>query len=243
MNLTTKTLYMASPDFYKVFLRNKWYKLSLTMINDYIYRDDIEEGIIDNLDQMIKIVIVGIVTQWSRDLVLVANVFSAKYIVLQKIAMTNQMAATHRGSLNLKQAELFHRVNHRIPIDIGQLIFAQILCFVDPKEPKVKLHYPSLIYFLQHPLELLESPLTKTMDKRLFDPPHVEDVVPVIIPQAPTIDSTIAYETKLAGPVTALETDKRNTHILKHQIEEMNGVLVVLAKRRYFDKRIYTKLL
>lgn len=105
-------------------------------------------------------------------------------------AMTNWMATTHRGSLNLKFVELLHKIGQRIPINLGEIIFNQIMSFIEPKEPKVKMSYPSLIFGIltsqglrPYDFELLESPPTSTVHKRLCHPPHVVDVLPTMVPQ------------------------------------------------------------
>lgn len=108
-----------------------------------------------------------------------------KYATFHKIAMTNWMATAHRGSLNLKFVELVYKNRQHIPVKLVEIIFSQIMSFT---EPKVKLSYPSLIFgiltlqgFKPYESELLESPQVRTVDKRLFDPPHAVNVVPAIV--------------------------------------------------------------
>lgn len=44
MNLIAETLDMANPYFYHVFLKNKWCKLSPTVINNFLRREEFDEG-------------------------------------------------------------------------------------------------------------------------------------------------------------------------------------------------------
>lgn len=90
--------------------------------------------------------------------------------------MTNWMPSEHRGALNLQMANLIYRIGKGIPVDLGDLIFKQVITFRKPatKESKVKLPYPCTIYgvlrthgFRPEANELMEAPQDRLIDARL----------------------------------------------------------------------------
>lgn len=81
------------------------------------------------------------------------------------------------------------------------------------------------------------------MDKKLFDPPHVVDDVPAIIPQPPEKNPEDVDPTTFSVEVILLETGRQIAQILKKQIEEKNVVIAILKKRRDLDQRMYMRFL
>lgn len=117
------------------------------MINMYFGLENVDEYEIDDKNHMVKTITVGAIVEWPRDQQgMSSKVISTKYAILHKIVMTNWLAFAHRGSLSLKFVELLYRIGQRISLNLGDLIYHQIMSFTDLKDPKVNLHYPSLIF-------------------------------------------------------------------------------------------------
>lgn len=116
------------------------------MINMYFGLEEVDEVEIDDKNHMVKTVTVGVIAEWPRyQQGLSAEFLSTKYAILHKITMTNWLASAHRGSLSLKFVELLYRIGQKMPMDLGNLIYHQIMSLTNSKDPKVKLPYPNLI--------------------------------------------------------------------------------------------------
>ncbi|XP_019171222.1 PREDICTED: uncharacterized protein LOC109166788 [Ipomoea nil] len=92
-------------------------------------------------------------------------------------------------------SSLIYRIGTKKPVDLGKWIFDHVLTLVHPREQKVKLPYPNLIYgwltsqgLVPLANETVRTSLTYTMDSRLLSGKHIRDVQPVNPPQSTSDD-------------------------------------------------------
>ncbi|XP_031111753.1 titin-like [Ipomoea triloba] len=160
----------------RVWIRNEYYNFSPGKINLYlgIDVDDTEDPEIDQ-NTVAKKNTSDLVSYCpTKTNLLHAKLLTTKYAILHNIALANWITEEHKGELNYQMAWLICKIGKGIPVDMGHIIFNQVISFLEPKGLKVKLPFPSTIYgmlssqgFKPYPGQAMEKPTVRQIDPKL----------------------------------------------------------------------------
>ncbi|XP_031106260.1 uncharacterized protein LOC116010906 [Ipomoea triloba] len=214
----------------RVWLRNKYYNFTIGTINSYlgIDADDLEDPDI-GVNVLTKVITGGTVSYWPTETnMLPAKSLTTKFAILHKIAMTNWMPNEHMGELSLLMATLIYKIGKGILVDLGHIIFKQVVSFRDPtaKESKVKLPFPCTIYgilraqtFRPNTGKMMEKPKARLIDARLNQSLHVLDI-------HPEHGSSSTQPLSIKGS----RTSQMTSQFLDKSIQDLNTIIQILEE-------------
>ncbi|XP_031101745.1 uncharacterized protein LOC116005639 [Ipomoea triloba] len=225
-NLMPTVKEARSSQYGRVWLQNKYYNFSPTTINIYlgIDADDIEDPDID-VNMLTKVIAGGTYSYWPTETnMLPAKSLTTKYAILHKIAMTNWLPSEHRGALNLQMENLIYKIGKGIPINLGNLIFKQVVSFRDPATKENKTFRPNAS-------EPMEGPKVRLIDARLKQGSHVLDIYP-------------EHRSNSAQPLAIghSQTSQLTAQLLDKSIQDLNTIIQILVEKREVEMQLREEL-
>ncbi|XP_019173797.1 PREDICTED: uncharacterized protein LOC109169370 [Ipomoea nil] len=208
----------------QIFIRGKWYIFGPNMINEYYDLKGVDEDEITDWDLVARTLTGGQTPVWpTGDIDTLSNSkLTSKYVILHRIALHNWLPSAHFHTVGKQLAALLFRIGTKMSIDLGKWIFYHFLTLIHPREQKVRLPYPNLIFgvlttqgLVPMPSEIISPTLLYTVDPRLLIGKHIRDVTPVNAPPsfdvgAPVDNSPHAKDVQLSlrlkARVSELET-------------------------------------
>ncbi|XP_019149883.1 PREDICTED: uncharacterized protein LOC109146688 [Ipomoea nil] len=125
-------------------------------------------------------------------------------------------------------AAILFRIGTKMCVDLGKWIFDHILTLIHPREKKVRLPYPNLIFgvltaqgLVPMPSEIVLPSLLYTVDPRLLAGKHIKDVSPVL--STPNDDTNVA--------ASSYDNDVQLSLRLKARVSELETVSNVITKQ------------
>ncbi|XP_019199140.1 PREDICTED: uncharacterized protein LOC109192888 [Ipomoea nil] len=155
---------------------------------------------------------------------------TSKYVILHRLALHNWLPSTHFHTIGKQLAALLFRIGTKMSIDLGSWIYYHILSLIHPREQKVRLPFPILIFGILtkqglEPMssEVISPTLLYTVDPRLLTGGHIRDVTPVIAPSTTDAD-TVAGDSPHAK-------DVQLSLRLKARVSELETVHGIILKQ------------
>lgn len=141
---------VKSAKFGTVFIRDKIYEFSPTVINRFFGTpegDDHNENL--DLDTVTTALTGGLITAFpNHPKKLAAAKLSSFYSILHKIAIKNWTPSTNSTVVTSNQLSVLFAIGTGQPFNLGRIVFDTILQFADGACKGSKLPFPSLIYGL-----------------------------------------------------------------------------------------------
>ncbi|XP_019175582.1 PREDICTED: uncharacterized protein LOC109170899 [Ipomoea nil] len=184
----------------QIFIRGQWYVFGPDMINDYYDLKAVEEEEIIDWDLVAKTLTGGQTSAWPTGDpdTLSSSVFTSKYVILHRIALHNWLPSAHFHTVGKQLAALLFIIGTKMSIDLGKWIFYHIITLIHPREQKVRLPYPNLIFgvltsqgLVPMQSEIITLSLLYTVDPRLLIGKHIRDVTPVNAPPSSEANTTV----------------------------------------------------
>ncbi|XP_019177734.1 PREDICTED: uncharacterized protein LOC109172939 [Ipomoea nil] len=208
----------------QIFIRGKWYVFGPDMINEYYGLKGVHEEDITDWDLVAKTLTCGHTTAWptGETDTLHSSRLTSKYVILHRIALHNWLPSAHFHTVDKQLAALLFRIGTKMSIDLGSWIFYHILTLIHPREQKVRLPFPNLIFgvlktqgLVPMPSEVISLTLLYTVDPRLLTGNHIRDVTLVNAPPSTDADTVaddsphekyVQLSLRLKARVSKLET-------------------------------------
>ncbi|XP_019190494.1 PREDICTED: uncharacterized protein LOC109184954 [Ipomoea nil] len=207
----------------RIFIRGKWYVFGPDVINEYYGLRAVDEEEITDWDLVARTLTGGQTPVWPTGDVdtLSSSKLTSKYVILHRIALHNWLPSAHFHTVGKQLAALLFRIGTKMTIDLGKWIFYHFLTLIHPREQKVRLLYPNLIFgvlttqgLVPMPSEIICPTLLYSVNPRLLTGKHIRDVTPVAVPpssEADTPDDSphardIQLSLRLKARVSELET-------------------------------------
>ncbi|XP_019178101.1 PREDICTED: uncharacterized protein LOC109173324 [Ipomoea nil] len=247
-NLNGEIDILTGPRPMQIFIRGKWYIFWPDMINEYYRLTVVQEEAITNWNLVAKTLTGGQIEAWptgDKDY-LQSSQLTSRYVILHRLALHNWLPSAHFHTVVKHLAGFLFRIGAKMPIDLGNWIYHHILTMIRPREQKVRLPFPNLIYGIlttqglePMPSEVISPTLLYTVDKRLLTGYHIRDVDPVTAPsnsEPDTVadDSPHAKDVHLSNQLKARVSDLETVHnIIAKQLTgartELETVLLRLS--------------
>ncbi|GAA0171687.1 hypothetical protein LIER_41202 [Lithospermum erythrorhizon] len=175
-----------SDNYHKVTLRNLVFNFSPDLINQAYGRTNVDDTG-DNLllSDIVSTLTAGSVTTWPPRTQLASSKLSVKYAVLHKVAVTCLIPTTHTTSIGEALAKVLYVLGSGDNLNVGQVIFYQIVDHARSNAVLKPIGYPSLICSLlktQHPEVMTGineddvAPKSFSISHKLLSGTHVIDV-------------------------------------------------------------------
>ncbi|XP_019176286.1 PREDICTED: uncharacterized protein LOC109171669 [Ipomoea nil] len=178
-NLNDEIDILPSERYKQIFILGKWYMFGPDVIKQYYGLKRVEEDEISNWD-------------------LVAKTLTGGLPLYGQLVIMIPCPALNSPSISKHLAALLFRVGTKMTIDLGKWIFYHILTLIHPKEQKIKLPYPNLIFgvltslgLIPMPSEVIAPSLLYTVDPRLLTGKHIRDVTPIDALHTSEADATV----------------------------------------------------
>ncbi|XP_019184056.1 PREDICTED: uncharacterized protein LOC109178962 [Ipomoea nil] len=172
----------------QIFIRGKWHVFGPDAINEYYGLKAVDEEEITDWDLVAKTLTGGQTPAWptGETDTLPSSRLTSKYVILHRIALHNWLPSAHFHRVGKQLAAPLFWIGTKISIDLGTWIFYHILTLIHPREQKVRLLYPNLIFgvltsqgLVPMPSEVISPTLLYTIDPRLLTGNDIRDVTPV----------------------------------------------------------------
>ncbi|XP_019184288.1 PREDICTED: uncharacterized protein LOC109179182 [Ipomoea nil] len=216
----------------QIFIRGKWYVFGPDMINEYYGLKGVHKEEITDWDLVAKTLTGGQTDTWptgEKDY-LSSSQLTSKYVILHRLALHNWLPSAHFHTVGKQLAALLFRIGTKMPIDLGSWIYYHILTLIHPREPKVRLPFPNLIFGVltsqglePMPSEVISPTLLYTVDPRLLTGGNIRDVTPVIAPSTSDADTL--------ADVSPHAKDVQLSLHLKARVSELETVHGIIAKQ------------
>ncbi|XP_019171048.1 PREDICTED: uncharacterized protein LOC109166609 [Ipomoea nil] len=216
----------------QIFIRGKWYVFGPDMINKYYGLQGVQEEAITDWDAVAKTVTGGQADRWptgDKD-TLPSSQLTSKYVILHRLALHNWLPLAHFHTVGKPLASLLFRIGTKMSFDLGSWIYSHILTLIHPREQKVRLPFPNLIFGILtsqglEPMtsEVISPTLLYRVDRRLLIGEHICDVTPVTAPSNP--------ETDTVGDNSPHARDLHLSIQLKARVSELETVHGIIAKQ------------
>ncbi|XP_019153675.1 PREDICTED: uncharacterized protein LOC109150211 [Ipomoea nil] len=212
----------------QIFVRGKWFVFGSDAINEYYGLPIVDKDEIDDWDLVAKTLTGGVLTEWpSSDAdALSSSDFTSKFVILHRIALHNWLPSAHFYVVSKSLAALIFWIGTKKVVDLGKWIFDHMLTLIHPREQKVKLPYPNLVFgmltyqgLVPMTNEVVRTTLYYTVYSRLLGGKNIRDVKPVELPQGVSSD--------LADP-TPYVNDLRLSKILKVHVDELQTASTII---------------
>ncbi|GAA0163473.1 hypothetical protein LIER_43647 [Lithospermum erythrorhizon] len=175
-----------SDNYHKVTLRNLVFNFSPDLINQAYGRTNVgDTGDKMLLSDIVSTLTAGAVTIWPPRTQLPSSKLSAKYVVLHKVVVTCLVPTTHTTGISEALAKVLYVLGSGDNLNVGQVIFDQIVDHARSNAVLKPIGYPSLICSLlktQHP-EVMSginedavTPKSFSISHKLLSGTHVIDV-------------------------------------------------------------------
>ncbi|XP_019195715.1 PREDICTED: uncharacterized protein LOC109189559 [Ipomoea nil] len=155
---------------------------------------------------------------------------TSRYVILHSISLHNWLPSAHFHTVGKQLAALLFRIGTKMTIDLGKWIFYHFLTLIHPREQKVRLPYPNLIFgvlttqgLVPMPSEIICPTLLYTVDPRLLTGKHIRDVTPVAAPPSSDADTP--------GDDSPHARDIQLSLRLKARVSELETVNGIIAKQ------------
>ncbi|XP_019158512.1 PREDICTED: uncharacterized protein LOC109155283 [Ipomoea nil] len=231
-NLNNEIDILTGPRPMQIFIRGKWYIFGPDMINQYYGLTVVQEEAITDWNLVAKTLTGGQIDTWptgDKDY-LQSSQLTSRYVILHRLALHNWLPSAHFHTVGKHLAGFLYRIGTKMPIDLGNWIYNHILTMIHPREQKVRLPFPNLIYGIlttqglePMPSEVISPTLFYTVDRRLLTGDHIRDVIPVTAPSNSEAD-TVADDSPHA----------KDLHLsiqLKARVFELETVHGIIAKQ------------
>ncbi|XP_019175779.1 PREDICTED: uncharacterized protein LOC109171103 [Ipomoea nil] len=231
-NLNDEIDILTGPRPMQIFIRGKWYIFGPDMINEYYGLTAVEDEAITDWNLVAKTLTGGQLDTWptgDKDY-LPSSQLTSRYVILHCLALRNWLPSAHFHTVGKHLAGFLFRIGTKMPIDLGNWIYYHILTMIHPREQKVRLLFPNLIYGIlttqglePMPSEVISPTLLYTVDRRLLTGDHIRDVIPMTAPSNSEPD-TVADDSPHA----------KDLHLsiqLKARVSELETVHGIIAKQ------------
>ncbi|XP_019198220.1 PREDICTED: uncharacterized protein LOC109192077 [Ipomoea nil] len=231
-NLNDEIDILTGPRPMQIFIRGKWYIFGPDMINEYYGLTVVQEEAITDWNLVAKTLTGGQLDTWptgDKDY-LPSSQLTSRYVILHRLALHNWLLSAHFHTVGKHLAGFLYRIGTKMPIDLGNWIYYHILNMIHPREQKVRLPFPNLIYGIlttqgleSMPSEVISPTLLYTVDRRLLTGDHIRDVIPVTAPSNSEPD-TVADDSPHA----------KDLHLsiqLKARVSELVTIHGIIAKQ------------
>ncbi|XP_019157747.1 PREDICTED: uncharacterized protein LOC109154401 [Ipomoea nil] len=225
-NLSDEIDSLTGPRPMQIFIRWKWYDFGPDVINKYYGLPTVQEEAVTEWDVVAKTLTGGHTTSWptgDKDYLLSSHLTS-RYVILHRLAKHNWLSSAHFNTVGKLLAGFLFRIGTKMQCDLGKWIFYHVLTLIHPREQKVRLPFPNMIFGIltsqglkPMPSEVISPTLLYTVDKRLLSGDHIKDVVPVTAPSnsepdAMNDESPHAKDVKLSEQLKARVADLETVH-------------------------------
>ncbi|XP_019164470.1 PREDICTED: uncharacterized protein LOC109160642 [Ipomoea nil] len=216
----------------QIFIRGKWYVLDPDVINEYYGLKAVDEEEITDWDLVARTLTSGQTPIWPTGDVdtLSSSKLTSRYVILHRIALHNWLPSVHFNTVGKQLADLLFRISTRMTIDLGKWIFYHFLTLIHPREQKVRLPYPNLIFgvlttqgLVPMPSEIICPTFLYTVDPRLLTGKHIRDVTPVAAPPSSDADTPVDDSPHARDIQLSLQ--------LKARVSELETVNGIIAKQ------------
>ncbi|XP_019188793.1 PREDICTED: uncharacterized protein LOC109183032 [Ipomoea nil] len=214
---------------HQISIRGQWYVFGPDMINDYYGLKAVDEEEITDWDLVARTLTGGQTpVRLTCDIdTLSSSVLTSKYVILHRIALHNWLPSAHFHTVGKQLAALLFRIGTKMSIDLGKWIFYHFLTLIHPREQKVRLPYPNLIFgvltsqgLVPTPSEIITPTLLYTVDPRLLIGKHILDVAPVNAPPSSDVDTTVEDSPHARDVQPSLRLKARVS-----ELEIVNGII------------------
>ncbi|XP_019160443.1 PREDICTED: uncharacterized protein LOC109157012 [Ipomoea nil] len=245
-NLSDEIDSLTGPRPMQIFIRGKWYDFGPNVINKYYGLPTVQEEAVTEWDVVAKTLTAGHTTSWptgDKDYLLSSHLTS-RYVILHRLALHNWLPSAHFNTVGKLLAGFLFRIGTKMQCDMGKWIFYHVLTLVHPREQKVRLPFPNLIYgiltsqgFKPMPSEVISPTLLYTVDRRHLSGDHINDVVPVTAPSNSEPDavndaSPHAKDESLSEQLKARVADLETVHgIITKQLTSARTELATVLLR------------
>ncbi|KAG9451352.1 hypothetical protein H6P81_011317 [Aristolochia fimbriata] len=149
--------------FHPVWLRGHYYEFSPAILDMFVGVPSVDEIPDDaSLDEIISELTGGYKKQWVSHRTFPTSALTTKYYGLHKAAISHWMPTGHYTIVNKALARFMYRVGKSIPVNLGKIIFDQVINFVENLKHYASMMFPSTIYSIlvsQKEFELPPGPL------------------------------------------------------------------------------------
>ncbi|XP_019161150.1 PREDICTED: uncharacterized protein LOC109157765 [Ipomoea nil] len=231
-NLSDEIDSLTGPRPMQIFIRGKWYDFGPDVINKYYGLPTVQEEAVTEWDVVAKTLTGGHTTSWptgDKDYLLSSHLTS-RYVILHRLALHNWLPSAHFNTVGKLLAGFLFRIGTKMQCDLGKWIFYHVLTLVHPREQKVRLPFPNLIFGIltsqglkPMPSEVISPTLLYTVDKRLLSGDHINDVVPVTAPSNSEPDAV--------NDESPHAKDERLSEQLKARVADLETVHGIIAKQ------------
>ncbi|XP_019173536.1 PREDICTED: uncharacterized protein LOC109169118 [Ipomoea nil] len=231
-NLNEEIDNLTRPRPMQIFIRGKWYVFGPDMINEYYGLSVVYEEAITDWDSVAKTLTGGQTDTWpsgDKDYI-PSSQLTSKYVILHRRALHNWLPSAHFHTVGKQLAGLLFRIGTKMAFDLGAWIYNHILTLIHPREQKVRLPSPNMIFGVlttqglgPMPSEVISPTLLYTIDRRLLTGDHICDVTLVIAPSNSEAD-TVADDSPHAR-------DLQLSIQLKARVSELETVHGIIAKQ------------
>ncbi|XP_019191510.1 PREDICTED: uncharacterized protein LOC109186057 [Ipomoea nil] len=225
-NLNDEIDVLTGPRPMQIFIRGRWYVFGPDMINEYYGLPAVQEEAVTDWDLVARTLTGGQTESWptgDKDYLQSSHLMS-RYVILHRLALHNWLPSAHFHTVGKLLARFLFRIGTKMQLDLGKWIYYHILTLIHPREQKVRLPFPNLIFGIlttqgvePMPSEVISPTLLYTVDKRLLSGDHIRDVVPVTAPSNPEPDavpddSPHAKDVQLSIQLKARVADLETVH-------------------------------
>ncbi|XP_019178162.1 PREDICTED: uncharacterized protein LOC109173390 [Ipomoea nil] len=231
-NLSDEIDDLVGPRPMQIFIRGRWYVFGPDMINDYYGLPAVQEEDITDWNLVAKTLTGGQTTSWptgDKDYLLSSHLTS-KYVILHRLALHNWLPSAHFNTVGKLLAGFLFRIGTKMKLDLGKWIYYHILTLTHPREQKVRLPFPNLIFGILtsqglKPMtsEVISPTLLYTLDKRLLSGDHIKDVVPVTAPTNSELETV--------NDESLHDKDVKLSEQLKARVAKLETVHGIIAKQ------------
>ncbi|VFQ81973.1 unnamed protein product [Cuscuta campestris] len=160
----------TNSSYHKVFVREKTFDLSPTKINQFLNIKPPSSEINVNERQVWTDLTNGERISQSTKSKMPSSILKSSYAILFRVAAYHWLPTTHMNTVPLCIATLIYKIKHEIPVNLGKIIFDQIMSFASEraKQNSNGLPYPLLIY------QMLKSQKLVVADEEEPAPPLLQ---------------------------------------------------------------------
>ncbi|VFQ87027.1 unnamed protein product [Cuscuta campestris] len=174
----------TNSSYHKVFVRGKTFDLSPTKINEFLNIKPPSFEITVNERQVWTDLTNGERISQSTKSKVPSSILKSSYAILFRVAAYHWLPTTHMNTVPLCIATLIYKIKHEIPVNLGKIIFDQIMSFASEraKQNSNGLPYPLLIYQMLKSEKLVvadeeePAPPLLQVDLRHFEGRHYNDM-------------------------------------------------------------------
>nr|GMC89225.1 uncharacterized protein LOC109169177 [Ipomoea batatas] len=168
----------------KVILRGKFYYFNPTVINSLFDSPNINDDYQEDLDIVAYELTGGIKHLWTTKDTVQSAILTPTYALLHKVALHNWMPTKHKSYFKASLAVFLHKITNGVKINLGKLLFDQVLNARDGKQRRKELILPNMVFNLlvMQGFQVNKDDCFETeaipikVDSRLLVHDHAEDI-------------------------------------------------------------------